>query len=185
MPLAIAADIVHLSAMAVWGGGLVMLAAFTLRGPSSRTAALAVRRFSPIALGCVAALAVSGGYMAWRLIGTWGALFGTTYGLLVIAKSAGFAILVCLGYLARRFIHRRLLRIDDVAEVDDQAADAPPAVVPAHPAQAEPTVQAESTVQAAASGELALATVIAGHTAASRAAARQRQPSARQRRTGQ
>jgi copper transport protein len=169
VPLAITADIVHLVATAVWGGGLVMLAAFTLRGPSSRTAALAVRRFSPIALGCVAALAVSGGYMAWRLIGTWGALFGTTYGLLVIAKSAGFAILVCLGYLARRFIHRRLLRIDDVAEVDDQAADAPPAVVPAHPAQAEPTVQAESTVQAAASGELALATVIAGHTAASRA----------------
>jgi copper transport protein len=158
VPLAIAADIVHLAAMAVWGGGLVMLAAFTLRGPSSRAAALAVRRFSPIALGCVAALAVTGGYMSWRLIGTWGALFGTTYGWLVVAKSAGFAILVGLGYLARRFIHRRLVPMDDQVAI---AAEAGPAVATAQP---EPE---ETTTGAAASGELALAGIAAGHTAAS------------------
>jgi copper transport protein len=159
VPLAIAADIVHLTAMALWGGGLVMLAAFTLRGPSSRAAALAVRRFSPIALGCVAVLAVTGGYMAWRLIGTWGALFGTTYGWLIIAKSAGFAILVCLGYLARRFIHRRLLRMDE-----------PVAITPAQGAPTVATAQPgpeESATGAAASGELALTGVAAGHTAAS------------------
>lgn len=153
VPLAIAADMVHLVAMAVWGGGLVMLAAFTLRGPSSRAAALAVRRFSPIALGCVIALAVTGGYMAWRLIGTWGALFGTTYGWLIIAKSAGFAILVGLGYVARRFIRRRLLRMDD------------PAAITAAPVLAEATAHpapAETATGEAASSELALASVVAG-----------------------
>jgi len=115
VPLAIAADIVHLTATALWGGGLVMLAAFALRGPASVAAAVAVRRFSPIALGCVIALAVTGGYMAWRLVGTWGALFGTTYGWLIVAKSAGLGLLICLGYLARRFIHRRLLTIGSKA----------------------------------------------------------------------
>lgn len=154
VPLAIAADIVHLIAMAVWGGGLVMLAAFTLRGPSSGAAALAVRRFSPIALGCVIALAITGGYMAWRLIGTWGALFGTTYGWLIIAKSAGFAILVGLGYLARRFIHRRLLRVDDPVAV--AAAPSAPGVAAAQP---EPE---ETATEEAASSELELASVAAG-----------------------
>jgi copper transport protein len=154
VPLAITADIVHLIAMAVWGGGLVMLAAFTLRGPSSRAAALAVRRFSPVALGCVVALAITGGYMAWRLIGTWGALFGTTYGWLIIAKSAGFAILVGLGYLARRFIHRRLVRMDDPVAI--AAAPSAPSVAAAQP---EPE---ETATEAAASSELALASVAAG-----------------------
>jgi copper transport protein len=154
VPLAIAVDIAHLTAMAVWTGGLVMLVAFTLRGPADRAAALAVRRFSPIALGCVAVLAASGGYMAWRLIGTWGALFGTTYGLLVLAKSAGLAILVGLGYLARRFIHRNLLRIG-VRQAASLAGA--PAVPPAAAARPEPAADA------AASGELALASVAAGH----------------------
>lgn len=150
VPLAIAADMVHLIAMAVWGGGLVMLAAFTLRGPSSRAAALAVRRFSPIALGCVIALAVTGGYMAWRLIGTWGALFGTAYGWLIIAKSAGFAVLVGLGYLARRFIRQRLL-----AQGGERSISLEPPIRP-------PFNGLEPPAEAAAASELALASVAAG-----------------------
>jgi copper transport protein len=126
VPLAIAADIMHLTAMALWGGGLVMLAAFALRGPASVAAAIAVRRFSPIALGCVIALGVTGGYMAWRLVGTWGALFGTTYGWLIVAKSVGLGLLICLGYLARRFIHHRLLR----AEIRATAVEPARALVP-------------------------------------------------------
>jgi copper transport protein len=158
VPLAIAVDIAHLTAMAVWTGGLVMLVAFTLRGPSSHAAALAVRRFSPIALGCVAVLAASGGYMAWRLIGTWGALFGTTYGLLVIAKSAGLVILVGLGYLARRFIRGKLLG------AGGQEAAGRPAAAGAVPAEAG---QPDCAADAAISGELALAGVGAGHAAMS------------------
>jgi copper transport protein len=108
-PLAIGADIVHLVAMAVWTGGLVTLAAIALRGPATPAIAAAVPRFSAIALGCVTALVASGGYEAWRLVGSWGALLGTGYGALVLVKIAGMGVLIGLGYLARRFVHRRLL----------------------------------------------------------------------------
>lgn len=125
VPLAIGADIVHLVAMAVWAGGLVTLAGFALRGPASAAVAAAVPRFSSIALGCVAALAITGGYEAWRLVGTWGALFGTTYGVLVLVKVGGLGVLIGLGYTARRFVRRRLLRpaasvalVPELAEAD-------------------------------------------------------------------
>jgi copper transport protein len=109
VPLAIGVDIVHLVAMAVWLGGLIVLGGFALRGPATADVAAAVPRFSAIALGCVALLAASGGYEAWRLVGTLGALTGTSYGVLVLVKSAGLVLLIGLGYTARRFVRRRLL----------------------------------------------------------------------------
>jgi copper transport protein len=120
--LAVPADIVHLSAMATWLGGLAMLATLVLRRPrpaalraprgaakragqmAAADAARAVIRFSPLALGCVIAIMVTGTYMAWRNIGTLGALTATTYGRLILAKVAGLCVLIALGYLARRRI---------------------------------------------------------------------------------
>ena len=120
--LAVPADIVHLTAMATWLGGLAMLVTIVLRRPrpaaptagreaarrdgqvAAADAAQAVIRFSPMALGCVVAIVVTGTYMAWRNIGTLGALTGTTYGRLVLAKVAGLCVLIGLGYLARRRI---------------------------------------------------------------------------------
>jgi copper transport protein len=109
----ILADIVHLDAMALWIGGLALLAGFALRSQrtehSQRTESAVLRavpRFSGIALGCVAAIVASGAYQTWREVGTWGALFGTDYGRLVQAKIAGLGALIVLGYVARRLIHR-------------------------------------------------------------------------------
>jgi copper transport protein len=120
--LAVPADIVHLSAMATWLGGLAMLVTIVLRQSRPRPpgalrgavkrgdrlatadAAQAVIRFSLLALGCVAAIVVTGTYMAWRNVGTLGALAGTTYGRLLLAKIAGLCLLIALGYLARRRI---------------------------------------------------------------------------------
>jgi copper transport protein len=122
VPLAIPADVIHLSAMAIWLGGLVMLATIVLRRPrvpgpkpagaaaarkgqaATAEAAQAVSRFSPIALGCVAAIVATGTYQAWRNVGTWGALTGTTYGRLLLVKIAAMCVLIGLGYLARRRI---------------------------------------------------------------------------------
>jgi copper transport protein len=127
----VTADVVHLDAMAVWIGGLAVLAGFALRaeggagarardeagseagdggetGGGDDTAAAAVERFSQIALACVAALVVSGAYQTWREVGTWDALADTSYGRLILAKIAGLGLLIGLGYLARRFIRRGL-----------------------------------------------------------------------------
>lgn len=119
VPLAVTADIIHLSAMAIWLGGLAMLVTIVLRRPrppgrtssgraarsrdqlATAEAAQAVARFSPIALSCICAIVVTGTYQAWRNVGTLGALTGTTYGRLLLAKIAGMCVLIALGYLAR------------------------------------------------------------------------------------
>ena len=113
-PWGIPDDIVHLDAMALWIGGLAVLAGFALRGtqpqgsPGTAAVARAVPRFSSIALGCVIAIAASGVYQTWREVGSWNALADTTYGRLVVAKITGLIFLIELGYLARRLIRRGL-----------------------------------------------------------------------------
>jgi copper transport protein len=105
-PWGIPADIVHLDAMALWIGGLAVLAGFTLRSPGTPAVMRAVPRFSAIALGCVATIVASGAYQTWREVGGWSALFDTSYGRLVQAKIAGLGALIVLGFLARRLISR-------------------------------------------------------------------------------
>jgi copper transport protein len=102
------ADIVHLDAMAVWIGGLAVLAGFALRGPSDKGVATAVPRFSSISLACVAAIVASGAYQTWREVGAWQALVDTSYGRLILAKVTGLVVLIALGYLARHYIQRGL-----------------------------------------------------------------------------
>jgi copper transport protein len=119
----VSADIVHLDAMAIWIGGLAVLAGFTLRGQvpdgtvpditaadstAADGAAVAVQRFSAIALGCVAVIVASGAYQTWREVGAWDALADTSYGRLILAKIAGLVVLIGLGYLARRYIRHGL-----------------------------------------------------------------------------
>jgi copper transport protein len=132
VPLALPADIIHLSAMAIWIGGLIMVAAFLLRGTgTAAAAATAVPRFSAIALGCVIAIVATGAYQTWRQVGTWGALTGTDFGRLVLAKIAGLGILIWLGYLARQHIHDRLLPAARAAALVTMAASSAAAPAPA------------------------------------------------------
>jgi copper transport protein len=127
VPLAVAADAAHLLAMAIWVGGLALLTGVVLRGarvPGRRVrdgaaadraagdgvaAAAAVARFSPIALGCVAALGATGIYQAWRQVGTWQALATTDYGRLILLKTAGLCALVGLGAYSRRALSGRVM----------------------------------------------------------------------------
>lgn len=104
--LAVTADAAHLAAVSVWIGGLVVLVGFVLRRTVPRDEALVVaRRFSPIALGCVAAIAATGAYQSWRQVGFIAAFAETGYGQLVTAKLALFAGLIALGWRARRWLH--------------------------------------------------------------------------------
>jgi copper transport protein len=150
VPLSLPSTIIHLSAVATWLGGLVMIVTILLRRPrppgprpprggprpargetqrrgqtATAEAAQAVARFSPIALGCVVAIVVTGTYQAWRGVGTLGALTGTTYGRLLLVKIIGMCALIALGYVARRRIAEGLRT--PVATTPVYVADAVPA----------------------------------------------------------
>jgi copper transport protein len=193
----IPADIIHLDAMAIWIGGLAVLAGFTLHGRGQAdarpaggqadedahstgddSAAVAVERFSAIALGCVAVIAASGAYQTWREAGAWDALVDTSYGQLILAKVGGLILLIGLGYLARRYIRRGLrpasgglVTADDPSTAAVPAAvgtlsaptalDAPSAASPA----ASPTAPAMRRLRVSVTVELAIAAVILAFTA--------------------
>jgi copper transport protein len=91
----VAVDVVHLAAASVWIGGLAALAV-TLPTP-----ALAVRRFSRLALGSVAVLAATGVLRALSEVSSARQLVSTDYGRLLVAKTAIFVLLLALAYLAR------------------------------------------------------------------------------------
>lgn len=130
--LALMSDTTHLAAASLWIGGLVLLVSCLL--PPGRTAQLAevLPRFSRLALGSVAALVVTGTYQAWREVWPVPALWSTGYGRLLIAKVAGFLLLVGLAYLSRRAVNRRYVRplvhaFSAEAEVTEHPAGRSPA----------------------------------------------------------
>jgi copper transport protein len=125
--LALPTDVLHLVAMAVWIGGLVVLGAVLLRSGEVSAMASALPRFSRTATVCVGLLLVTGTYQAWREVGTPSALFGTTYGQVLAGKVALAVTLVALGAAARRWV-RRHYDFEIVTVTDKRRARrAPPA----------------------------------------------------------
>ena len=114
MPL----DIAHVLAMSVWLGGLLALltlvpaATRRLEG-GNRSAALAgvLVRFSPLALGCVAALLVTGLGQAYVDVRHLDALTSTAFGRAVLIKAGLLLALVALGAVNRRRVVPALRRI--------------------------------------------------------------------------
>jgi copper transport protein len=86
VPLALIADWVHLLAMSLWLGGLVVLALVVLAGHDVDVQRRVVPRFSQLALLCVWALILSGSYQTWRQVGGWQALRQTDFGQLLTIK---------------------------------------------------------------------------------------------------
>ncbi|GAA4562977.1 copper resistance CopC/CopD family protein [Planotetraspora kaengkrachanensis] len=111
--LAVPATSLHLLAMALWLGGLITLAACVLLPRRGREPAGAISlepalpRFSTLAQICFAVIAVTGVYLAWRQVGTLGALGGTGFGQLLLGKLAAVLAVVGLAAGARRFVRRR------------------------------------------------------------------------------
>jgi copper transport protein len=92
--LLVVTDALHLSAGAVWLGGLVGLALTipSIRGRRGDLVAL-VSRFSGVAAGLLALLVVSGTLTGWRIVRSWDNLFGTPYGVLLLVK-VGIALVI-------------------------------------------------------------------------------------------
>ncbi len=105
--LSIPADAIHIGAMAIWLGGLVVLAMYLL--PAAKPAELEVILpvWSRWATYAVVALAFTGTIEALLEIGTFGALVSTTYGRLVIAKVLGLAAILSVAALARGWVRQR------------------------------------------------------------------------------
>ena len=75
-PLLVAADVLHVGAGAVWLGGLVglVLSLRALAGRELLAAAQVLARFSTLAGGLLLAVAATGTFLAWRIVGSWGGL---------------------------------------------------------------------------------------------------------------
>jgi copper transport protein len=113
--LAVPATGVHLLSIGLWFGGLVPLTACVVgpavrRAESVRDLGPALTRFSLLAQACFTMIAVTGLYLAWRQVGSFGALGGTTYGRLLLAKFCVVLVIVALASRARRFVQRHAKR---------------------------------------------------------------------------
>jgi len=96
-PLLITLSCVHELAIGFWIGGLPFLVLGLYRAKDSKTQWYVTERFSRLALVSVAALVISGTAMSVLYIGSWGAVLGTAYGVMVTAKATMLGGLLLLG----------------------------------------------------------------------------------------
>ena len=108
-------DVAHVLAMSAWIGGLIFLLfalpCATRRLPGAdrtRLLAATLLRFSPLALGCVVLLLLTGTIQAIEHIGSWDALLDTAFGRAVLAKVVLIAALIALGAVNRRRVVAQL-----------------------------------------------------------------------------
>jgi copper transport protein len=96
--LVVVSDVVHVLAGAVWFGGLVgLVAALPALANREGLATTTLARFSTLAGGMLAVVAVTGVLLGWRILGSWGALVSTPYGLILLAKAALVACVAAMG----------------------------------------------------------------------------------------
>ncbi|MYS79721.1 copper resistance protein CopC [Embleya scabrispora] len=110
--LAMAADTLHLLAMTTWLGGLAVVVTLILRpgepAPEAGLDVPTVRIFSRTAFVAVCALVATGLYASWRQVGSFAALFDTTFGLLLVFKVDLVLLMLAGAWVSRRWLMRQL-----------------------------------------------------------------------------
>jgi copper transport protein len=101
----VAADVVHMAAMAVWLGGLVTLAVVLLRRTPPRVLGVLLPVWSRWAAVAVVWLVGAGVLQAVVQVGSVPALWRTDYGRLLLAKVAVLAVTLGAAAYARRLAH--------------------------------------------------------------------------------
>lgn len=116
------ADALHVAGASIWLGGIACLllalpAATRSLEPKERTGLLAANldRFSPLALGAVVAIALTGLIQAYIDVRTLHNLLHSTYGQLLLVKTALLAALVGLGWMNRSRVIPALHRLVQAA----------------------------------------------------------------------
>ena len=97
-PVLVMWDVIHVTAGAVWLGGLVGLV-LSLRALSGREvlAAQTLSRFSTMAGFALVVVAAAGAFLAWRILGSWAGFVETTYGRLLLTKIAIALVVAATG----------------------------------------------------------------------------------------
>ncbi len=108
--LGYAVGIAHALAMAVWLGGLILLARVVLAGPGEEDLVHAVRGFARISTSALAITIFTGFIQMYRL--DWGEIFTSSHGRVLFLKSIAVGAMVFLGVAARQFIKERVARVD-------------------------------------------------------------------------
>jgi putative copper resistance protein D len=86
----------HLST-AAWIGAMPFLLISLARTGRVEIARAMVMRYSSMALFSVAVLVLAGVCLAWFYVGTWNGLYGTTYGVLLLAKIYLLLVMLLMG----------------------------------------------------------------------------------------
>ncbi|WFE27068.1 copper resistance protein CopC [Solwaraspora sp. WMMD791] len=105
--VSVVVDAVHLAGMAVWLGGLLMLAVFLLRQADERELGAILPIWSRWAALAVCGLLLAGTVQALIEVGTFGALVGTTYGRLLLAKIGLFVVVLAVAAYSRQLVRNR------------------------------------------------------------------------------
>ncbi|MEU1964124.1 copper resistance protein CopC [Micromonospora sediminicola] len=106
--VSVVVDAVHLGGMAVWLGGLVMLAVFLLRRADERELDAILPIWSRWAALAVAALLLAGTVQGLIEVASPTALVDTTYGRLLLAKIVLFALVIGVAAYSRALVRRRV-----------------------------------------------------------------------------
>lgn len=106
----------HIDAMTLWLGGLVVLAAIVLRRNDRREVEAALPRFRRVAIACVAVIATSVGLHAVAQADGFAPLLHSRHGVVAAVKLAAAIALLWLG---DRTLRRADDRLDDATGVDD------------------------------------------------------------------
>jgi copper transport protein len=131
VPFAVPADVIHVLAMCCWLGGLAVLCFVVLPRRDVEELEGVLPRYSALAFGAVIALIVTGGFQAYRQVGSIEALKSTDYGKLLIAKLVAFAALIIAAAFSREVVNRRFRTYE--YEDDDEGAAVAVAPGPSFP----------------------------------------------------
>lgn len=102
------ADTVHLTGAVLWIGGLAVLLTGVLPRRRPEELAVVVGRYSNLALGSVSAIIGAGLVLSWQLVGSLHALSSTSYGHLLLLKTAVVATVLLLAQHSKAWVRHRL-----------------------------------------------------------------------------
>ncbi|MBB4694980.1 copper transport protein [Actinoplanes abujensis] len=156
--VSVVVDAIHLAAMSVWLGGLVMLVGFLLRKADQRELGAILPIWSRWAATSVAALIVAGVIQALIEVSSLSGLFNTTYGRLILVKVGLVGIVLGFAWYSRRLVQskaaeesprglRRIVAVElAITAVVIGVTSALVQITPARSATASETVATSSTI---------------------------------------